>query len=450
MKLKPVVYIFSILFSLSTPTTSKADEAVGTFECSPYQSSDTRPQPPKTSLTEAVLTSKDDGYVLTVIFKNDGQKMELPFDSKLHLIAHRTYTDKPLEISPDGKFNVAVAGRARWCTYSGIAQLSPSASTKLFGKQSQVSQSSLKVPQGNKVGTTTCEHVYRGQGKNTRPIQNATLEPKAGGYTLRFTEIIQGKPIETVWELDNGLIIDTARTGELPEGRWNLVPYNRYSPVIIQPTGAFSINMMVSSRSICTFTGTLQFTGNTRAQLFPGSSSQTESGTGLPDSESPQKQQHWSLKANVRISKPLEKHIDQVANFYYQATGKTLVITDGDRTAGEQAQQILNILKTSGVEKARTTYIQKSLINEIIVVFQKNTTDANRLVAMTDTIQNQIDQGKYVSKHLKRGAFDVRIKDMSPDDKKALEKAIEAAGGKRLDESSKQGQPHYHVQFSID
>ena len=149
----------------------------------------------------------------------------------------------------------------------------PSLATTEVERQS-FSQPSLVVAQVGSVGTSTCEHVYRGQGRNTRPIQKATLESRSGGYTLRFTEIIQGKPIKTVWELDNGLVIEAARTGELLEGRWNLVPYNRQPPVTIRSTGAFSINMMVSSRSICTFTGTLQFLGNAQAQLFPGSDRQ--------------------------------------------------------------------------------------------------------------------------------------------------------------------------------
>jgi hypothetical protein len=122
------------------------------------------------------------------------------------------------------------------------------------------------------VGTTKCSGI-RGANANTRPIQKATIEPMGKGYVLRFTEINQGKSIETVWKLDKGLVIESARTGTAPEDNWNLVPYNRQPPVKIESTGTFIINMMVSSRSACTFTGKLQFLSNAQEQLFPRSPS---------------------------------------------------------------------------------------------------------------------------------------------------------------------------------
>lgn len=115
------------------------------------------------------------------------------------------------------------------------------------------------------VGTTQCSEIT-GDNTNSRPIQTATLESRNRGYTLKFTEIFQGQPQEVVWQLDENLFIEEARTAEAP---WNLTSYNRSDPVEIQPTGEFSINMMVSSRSICTFSGTLEFLGNAQTRLFP-------------------------------------------------------------------------------------------------------------------------------------------------------------------------------------
>lgn len=129
-------------------------------------------------------------------------------------------------------------------------------------------QSSQIIAKNKKIGTTTCESII-GEGRNTRPIQKATLETKGNGYRLKFTEIMGGKPSEVVWKLDSGLIIDEAKSDG---GSWNLTSYDRQPPVTIKPTGEFQIEMMVSSRSICTFTGTLQFIGNAKNQLFPNSS----------------------------------------------------------------------------------------------------------------------------------------------------------------------------------
>ncbi len=124
----------------------------------------------------------------------------------------------------------------------------------------------------DQVGSAECSGI-RGHRVNTRSIQKATLEPLQGGYKLRFTEMKQGKPIETVWDLDSKLIIESAKTGTAPAGQWNLTSYNRQPPVTIEPDGKFSINMMVTSRSVCTFSGRLQFLDNAQAQLFPGSAS---------------------------------------------------------------------------------------------------------------------------------------------------------------------------------
>jgi hypothetical protein len=121
------------------------------------------------------------------------------------------------------------------------------------------------------VGSAECTGI-RGDNASTRSIQKAILEPLRRGYKLRFTEINQGKLIETVWELDQRLIIESAKTGTAPEGQWNLTSYNRQPPVSISPTGKFSISMMVSSRSVCTFAGTLQFLSNAQSNLFPAPS----------------------------------------------------------------------------------------------------------------------------------------------------------------------------------
>lgn len=124
------------------------------------------------------------------------------------------------------------------------------------------------------VGTAECSGIRVGSPASTRPIQKATLEPREGGYTLKFTEIYQdGQQRESQLELNNQLQVQSARTLGAQGGEWKSVVF-RGTPVKIQPTGAFSVSMMVTTRSTCTFSGTLQFAGNAQAQLFPGSSTQ--------------------------------------------------------------------------------------------------------------------------------------------------------------------------------
>jgi len=114
------------------------------------------------------------------------------------------------------------------------------------------------------VGNLECGSGGRSNfSTRTNTMQRATLESRGEGYTLKFLE--SNRSEESVLELYSSLVVERARTGESP---WNLVAYDR-APISIQPNGEFRISMMVSSRSSCTFSGTLQFIENVRSQLFP-------------------------------------------------------------------------------------------------------------------------------------------------------------------------------------
>jgi hypothetical protein len=130
-------------FSTNTqPVNSKPEpinsKFVGTFQCSPYDSRDTRQQPPLTKLTDLSLDSRGSDYVLKGIFNDERKRrnFNISLNSKLHLISKRLipYTQEPMKISPDGKFTVTILRKSNVCTYSGIAQISPEASTRLFDK----------------------------------------------------------------------------------------------------------------------------------------------------------------------------------------------------------------------------------------------------------------------------------------------------------------------------
>lgn len=128
------------------------------------------------------------------------------------------------------------------------------------------------------VGTVQCRGIMRGSPVDSNPIQKATLEPIAGGYIFRFTEVVQGQPHERVWNLDNLLLVKNVRSYD---------PDQSITPIKIQSTGAFSKTIMPSSREECTFAGTLQFIGNAYAQLFSGSSSQATLPNSLESTPSP-------------------------------------------------------------------------------------------------------------------------------------------------------------------
>jgi hypothetical protein len=155
---------------------------------------------------------------------------------------------------------------------------------------------------------------------------------------------------------------------------------------------------------------------------------------------------HWSVKdRSVHIPPHLAGRIDQIANAYYARTHKNLVITDGKRLPGEQAQAIYNKIVGDGVAAVRRLYLNQTLINQIIAAYRNNTGQAAKLRAMTATIQAQVNRGQYISRHLSGNGFDVRSRDMTAADRQAFVAAVTAAGGRLINEGG--SQPHFHVQF---
>ena len=59
-------------------------------------------------------------------------------------------------------------------------------------------------------------------------------------------------------------------------------------------------------------------------------------------------------------------------------------------------------------------------------------------------IDTQINQGIYISKHLKHGAIDVRSRDMSNEEKKQFEEAAKEVADTVILETIP---PHFHLQF---
>ena len=159
---------------------------------------------------------------------------------------------------------------------------------------------------------------------------------------------------------------------------------------------------------------------------------------------------HWTVKnSTVHIPPGLESRIDQVADAYFARTRQNLVITDGVRTAYEQAQAIYTKLRSTlpgdGIAGVRALYANKPLINQIIAAYRSGGDRIARLTAMTTTIQNQVDHGLFVSRHLNGAGFDVRNTTMTLAQKNAFRTAVTAAGGHLIAEGG--AQPHFHVQF---
>ena len=154
---------------------------------------------------------------------------------------------------------------------------------------------------------------------------------------------------------------------------------------------------------------------------------------------------HYSLSTDVVVPADIEDKVSKMADAYYAAKKADIVITDGERTTAQQAEYIYRKLDKDGESDTSTLYGNGENIKAIIAAWKTKKTKEEQVQAMTAALDKQVEEGKYISQHLRNNAVDVRSSDGT--DMVQLEKAAEANGGTLLDESKKKAGPHYHIGF---
>lgn len=138
--------------------------------------------------------------------------------------------------------------------------------------------------------------------------------------------------------------------------------------------------------------------------------------------------QGWSVKEGVRLGPDAPSFLDAVAaqlNF-------PIVVTSGTRAPAEQAAAMLTKLERG--EDLFALYKDDDLLEEILEV-------APDVDQMAEVIQDQVDQGLYISAHLREDALDFRTRDLAAAQVEALKHAIQVLGGEVVKETD-----HLHMQ----
>ena len=155
--------------------------------------------------------------------------------------------------------------------------------------------------------------------------------------------------------------------------------------------------------------------------------------------------ENYTLQAGVTLTDAIKAKIKTIADAYNKATKKTITVTSGTRTAASQAEAMY--VKLEGGDKL-TIYKDQVNAKEIKKSYDDGKaakkSKADIVKEMTSTIKAQIKKGKYISKHLKAGAVDVRSKDMSDSEKAEFKKAAAATAVSVILETTP---PHFHLQF---
>jgi hypothetical protein len=154
---------------------------------------------------------------------------------------------------------------------------------------------------------------------------------------------------------------------------------------------------------------------------------------------------NYVLNAGVTLSAAVTLKVKKIADAYNVATKKTITITSGTRTAASQADAMYG--KLVGGDRL-TIYRDQVSAKAIKKAYDdgKAAKKAKPAIVkdMTVVIEAQIKNTKFISKHLKAGAVDVRSRDMNTTEKDAFKTAAKGVATSVLLETTP---PHFHLQF---
>lgn len=149
---------------------------------------------------------------------------------------------------------------------------------------------------------------------------------------------------------------------------------------------------------------------------------------------------------NIRIPAPVAAQILAIADRYHQETGLTLVVTSGERTATSQADAIITKLRLG--DNVRTLYARSAeAINQVLTaITTAEERGEDRAAAAARQIQAQMDRRVYLSNHLSGYAVDVRILDLTREQRDAILRAARESGARAQEETRP---AHIHIQFPV-
>ncbi|EYF07964.1 Very large tegument protein [Chondromyces apiculatus DSM 436] len=154
----------------------------------------------------------------------------------------------------------------------------------------------------------------------------------------------------------------------------------------------------------------------------------------------------FTLLPGVTLPPGVKEKVTRIADGYFRRTGKPLVVTSGVRDAVSQADAMYDLFRLGA--DVDTLYRNKGALREIQRAYNAGRAASRPegvvVAAMGEVIRRQVESGVYISAHLRSGAVDVRNRDMSLSEKRALLDAVLEVGGVTALEETRP--PHYHLQ----
>ncbi len=150
---------------------------------------------------------------------------------------------------------------------------------------------------------------------------------------------------------------------------------------------------------------------------------------------------------DLRLDDTSRERLERIAQRYFEATRRRLVVTGGTRTPERQAELMLE--KLAHGDDIVALYENKAAATEIRNLYRDGVgvrQPKKQLIhAMRDAITAQMDKGIYVSRHLKAGAADVRSRDLKAPQEAAFRHAVADEPGVILIDERGSAEPHLHL-----
>lgn len=153
----------------------------------------------------------------------------------------------------------------------------------------------------------------------------------------------------------------------------------------------------------------------------------------------------YVLKSGVVLSSKIEAKVRRIADRYYAKANKKITLTSGTRSAKAQARAMYVKIAAGG---SMSIYKDKASAKEVKKAYsdgKKAQENKGQIVKrMAKVIEGQVKKGKYLSRHLRAGAVDVRSRDMSSEEREFFRQAIKGVAKSFILEKKP---PHWHLQF---
>ncbi len=156
---------------------------------------------------------------------------------------------------------------------------------------------------------------------------------------------------------------------------------------------------------------------------------------------------HFTKKTSAVVLTPaVEQKANEVADAYFAQTGKKIVLTDGLRTAADQAARVLVKIQLNDLSIFLNQKAAQEIKRAHDSAVNAGKAKAQVLAAMTAVIEDQITRKVFLSKHLTGRAFDVRSNDMTAQQKQVFKQVVQHVGGVSMLDEGKP--PHFHLQLA--